>query len=309
MFCRTLVSIFFLFIPATLFAVDIDGEVRLGGRHGLDKPATVQLIRAQQVLHEQFTDLDGRFEFRSLEPSRYVVRAIYQDMPEAEVTVDAIGDPHYRVPIVINAPKEKVEKASVLSVDQLVIPKAAAREYEKGVKEQKLGLCDKAIPHFRKAVELAPKYGAAFNDMGNCLKSQGSSSEAEAAYQKAVDLNATIYASINLADMYALEKHYDRAQRIIATAIAKNPTEGDLFFALARIDFEQGRMKEAEAAGLQAHSRIHRTADVHLLLAKIYLALKNQPALVSQLETYLKEKPAGPAAAQIRKTLKSIPQQ
>ena len=311
MFYRTLVSILFLFIPATLLAVDIDGEVRLGNQRGLAKPATVQLVRDRQIVSEQFTGLDGRFQFRSVEPTRYVVRAIYEDMPEAEVSVDALGsDAHYRVPtIVIKPPKEKVDKGSTASIDQLLIPKAATREHEKGLKDQKLGVCDRAIPHFQKAVELAPKYGAAFNDLGNCLKSQGKSSEAEAAYEKAVDLNATIYASINLADIYALQKHYDEAQHVLDTAIAKNPAEGDLFFAVARIDFERGRMKEAEAAGLQAHSRIHRTADVHLLLAKIYLALKNQPALISQLQTYLKENPSGPAAVQIRNSLKGLPQQ
>jgi tetratricopeptide (TPR) repeat protein len=308
MFYRTLVSILFLFIPTTLLAVDIDGEVRLSGQHGLAKPATVQLVRAGQVAYERFTGLDGRFEFHNVEPTRYVIRAVYDGMPEIEVPLDALrGGVRFTVPpIVIKVPKEKVDKASTISVDQLLIPREAMKEYEKGTKDSKAGLCDRAIPHFQKAVELAPKYGEAFNDLGNCLKAQGNSSEAEAAYRKAVELNTTVYAPINLADLYALQKHYDQAQQVIETAIKKNGGEGDLYFALSRIHFEQGRLKEAETAGLEAHSRTHRTADVHLLLAKIYLAQNNQPAMISQLETYLKENPAGPVADQIRKTLKSL---
>ena len=121
-------------------------------------------------------------------------------------------------------------------------------------------------------------------------------------------LNATIYPGINLADLYAGEKKFDQAQQVIEAVMQKNPTEGDLWFAMARIHFDQGQMNEAEAAGLAAHSRIHRTADVHLLLAKVYLALKDSPSVVAQLEIYLKENPKGPIADQVRKSLKSLPQ-
>jgi len=308
MLYRALLSILLVFLPATLFATDIDGEVRLGGRPGLEKPATVQLLHDHSVVSEQFTDLSGRFEFQSVEPTRYIVRAVYADMPEAEVTIDVIGSTaHYRVPVItIRPPKEKVEKAGVVSINQLTISHEATREYEKGVKDQQLGLCDQAIPHFEKAVELASNYADAYNDLGNCLSTKGKKAEAEAAYGKAVELHGSIYASINLADMYAKEKRYGEAQQLLNSAITRSPAEGDLYFALAQVEFDQGRFKEAETAGLQAHSKIHRTADVHLLLAKIYLALKNQPALIGQLEAYLKEKPTGPVAAQIRQTLKSL---
>ena len=311
MFNRALLSILLLFIPAGLLAVDIDGEVRLAGQSGLPKPAMVQLLHDRQVISEQFTGLDGRFEFHSIQPNTYIVRASYEDMPGSEVRVDAVGaNTFYRVPIItIRPPKEKIDKAATISVEQLLIPQAATKEYEKGVKEFTDNHCDRALPHFRKAVELAPKYGDAFNDLGNCLKAQGNRSEAETAYQKAMELNTTPYAAINLADLYAVQKRYDVAQQVVEAAISRDAGQGDLYFALARIHFEQGRLKEAEAAGLQAHARIHRAADVHLLLAKIYLAMNNQAGVIEQLQTYLKENPKGPAAEQVRNSLKTLPPQ
>src|SRR2546430_11195903 len=48
----------------------------------------------------------------------------------------------------------------------------------------------------------------------------------------------------------------------------------------------------SEAAALQADSRPHRIADLHLVLAKMYLH-KNVDKLVDQLELYLKEAPNG----------------
>ncbi len=80
----------FVLLPSSLLAVDIEGQVRLGIRKGLPKPATVQLVLERTVIYEQFTDLAGRFEFRGVGQNRYVVRARYEDLPEVEVAVDGM---------------------------------------------------------------------------------------------------------------------------------------------------------------------------------------------------------------------------
>src|SRR5262245_37681034 len=175
MFHRTLgfIVVFFV-VPASLLAIDIDGEVRVGSSRHLARPATVQLLRARQVVYEQFTDLDGRFEFHGVEATPYVVRAKYEDMPEAEVAVDVLGGAaRYRVPITIQPPKEPhVGKTEAVSVDQLLIPARAKKEYEAGLKSRKAAACDKAIPHLQNAIRLAPQYGEAYNELGICLQGQ-----------------------------------------------------------------------------------------------------------------------------------------
>ena len=111
---------------------------------------------------------------------------------------------------------------------------------------------------------------------------------------------------MNLADLYAGRERFAEARRVLEQSMAKYPTEGDLHFGMARIYFDQGQMVQAEAQALEAHSKIHRTADVHLLLSKIYLNLGRYPALLTQLETYLLENPTGPVADQVRKNLKDL---
>jgi tetratricopeptide (TPR) repeat protein len=297
-----------LLLPASLLAIDIDGEVRIGLRRGLAKPATVQLLRERQVVYEQYTDLNGRFEFRSVEPTRYVVRAIYDSLPEVEVVLDMLGNnSRYRVPITLKPAKEPaVGKTQVVSLDQLLIPNQARKEYEAGLKNRKAGDCSKAVQHLQKAVALAPGYGEAFNELGICRKNLGDTAGAEKAFLRAVELRATIYPSMNLADLYAVQKRFDDAGRVLEQAIAENPSEGDLLFALARIQFDRGDLNKAEELALHAHDRIHRTADVHLLLAKIYLATNKGPSLVAQLEAYLIENPAGAVADQVRRNLKAL---
>jgi tetratricopeptide (TPR) repeat protein len=195
--------------------------------------------------------------------------------------------------------------ASLLAVD---ISRAAKREFEAGLKDRKSGNCDKAIPRLQKAIGLAPKYGDAHNELGICLLKQSKLSEAEAAFRSAVEWNGPIDASINLADLYTRQKRFDEGLQLLQKSLTANPTEGDLFFALARIYFDQGELRKAEYAGLEAHSRIHRSAEVHLLLAKIYLSTGNHPALSTQFETYQIENPAGPIPDEIRQAVAKRPQ-
>jgi tetratricopeptide (TPR) repeat protein len=187
-------------------------------------------------------------------------------------------------------------------------PRAAKREYEAALKDRKAGNCEKAIPRLQKAIALAPKFGEAHNELGICLLKQSKLSDAEAAFRTAVELNATIDASINLADLYAKQRKFDEALQVLKKSLATNPTEGDLFFAVARICFDQGDVRKAELAGLEAHSRFHRGADVHLLLAKIYLSANNYPALATQLDTYQIENPAAPVPEEFRTALAKRPQ-
>jgi Flp pilus assembly protein TadD len=188
------------------------------------------------------------------------------------------------------------------------IPRAVKRELEAGMKDRKSGNCDRAIPHLQKAIALAPKYGETHNELGLCLLKQNKLSEAEAEFRTAVDLSAPVDATINLADLYAKQKRFDAGLRVLQKSLTANPTEGDLFFAVARIYFDQGDLRKAEYAGLEAHSRIHSDADVHLLLARIYLSTDNYPALSTQYETYLIENPAGSVPDEIRKAVTKRPQ-
>jgi len=69
------------------------------------------------------------------------------------------------------------------------------------------------------------------------------------------------------------------------------------------------QLKEAVAAGLEAHSRGHQSPDVHLLLAKIYEDQGNHGAELTQLLNYLDENPRGAAADQVRRQLEALQKQ
>jgi tetratricopeptide (TPR) repeat protein len=298
--------ILFLMISALpLVASDIEGRVRAGADV---KRATIQLLRDRIVVEEHFIGSDGRFEFHDLNRGSYVVRIRAEGYVDEEVAVDLLRrNSHEMLSIDLRLADNKSQgPAETISVIEYQIPRAAKREYEEGLQHRKRGQCQKALPHLQKAIAAFEKYGEAFNELGNCYIQMKEFGKAEDSFKKAVEYTSTIYPSMNLADLYASQERFVEALNVLRQSVAKHPSEGDLYFALALIHFDQGRMQEAEAAGLQAHEKIHRMADVHLVLAKVYLSMKKYPALISQLRLYLDENPRGPMADRVRKNLEEL---
>jgi predicted Zn-dependent protease len=129
---------------------------------------------------------------------------------------------------------------------------------------------------------------------------------AEEAFQKAVQFASGVNPAVNLSTLYVGDGRLEEAQQLIIRLLPKNPTEPELYAALTRIYFAEGRVHEAELAGLEAHSRGHESPDVHLILAKIYESQQNRAALITQLRTYLEERPQGAMADQVRKQLSDV---
>jgi len=297
--------IIFIVSTTALYASDIEGEIRIGSGGGFATRARVQLLRTRLVIDERVTGADGRFEFRNVGRGPYIVAVRLEGFVDEEISVNIVG-PNYRefVSVTLRPTTGTTDAiGTTLSVAEYQIPREARREYEQGLRDRKRGDCAKAVGHFEKAIGVYGKYGEAFDALGSCLKQLGNLEKAEESFQKAIEYKASIYASMNLADLYEERKQFDEADSVLRQSLAKHPGEGDLYFGIARIHLDRGELKDAEQAGLQAHARVHRSADVHLLLGKIYLRLRRYPDLVTQLETYLVENPKGSVADQVRRSL------
>jgi tetratricopeptide (TPR) repeat protein len=188
----------------------------------------------------------------------------------------------------------------------LEIPSRARKEFDLAMRQQKDVKCAKTMPHLQKAVAIFPRYGEAYTEIGRCYVQMENRPAAEEAFKKAIQFSNSVYPAVNLSSLYLDEGRLDEAQQLITPLLRKNPTEPELYAALARIYFAQDRLHEAELAGLEAHSRGHRSPDVHLILARIYENQGNRAALITQLRMYLEEKPEGTVADQVRKQLADI---
>jgi tetratricopeptide (TPR) repeat protein len=292
----------------SLFATDIDGEIRTEPNSGFAVNATVQLLQARFLLDERIVGTDGRFKFRNITSGSYVIVAKLEGYTDEEVPLlIERRSPREFVAMTLRPAKPLTDRrGQTISVTEYQVPETAKREYEEGFRQRKRGNCAQALPHLQKAVAAYEQYAEAHDILGDCFKRAGDLASAEASFKKAVLYGRTIYPSMNLADLYSERRQFNEAEFTLQQAFSKYPSEGDLHFAMALLYFNQGKIKEAEQQGLTAHSKIHRNADVHLLLSKVYLRLREYPKLKLELETYLAENPKSPLAFQVRQTLSDL---
>jgi tetratricopeptide (TPR) repeat protein len=276
--------------------------------YGAAVNARVQLLSLRFVVDEQILGTDGRFKFRNVSAGSYVIAVHLEGYVDQEMTT-VVGrrSPREFVPFTLQPTKGATAgPAETISVEDYQIPKTAKHEYEEGLRERKRGDCVQAIKHLEAAILIYERYSKALDLLGGCFKQMGNFDKAESSFKRAVLYSDTIYPYINLSDLYSEGKRFDEAQAVLRQALMKYPTEGDLHFSMALINFDQGQLEQAEREGVMAHSMTHRNPDVHLLLSKVYLKLKKYPELTTQLETYLAENPKSALADQVRKTLSDL---
>jgi tetratricopeptide (TPR) repeat protein len=290
--------------PAAPSKIDIEGEITTLRR--MDRPVLVRLFSGDAVVQEMMADSRGRFRFRKVDPGQYVIRVECDGYFGKDVKVQAAEtDQHVSIALQPTADEMPVPPAFD-PFRELDIPAPAKKEFNLGVRDEQTGQCPKAVPHFQKAIAIYPQYGEAFTELARCQLQKKDVAAAEESFKRALQFTPAVYPTVNLATLYVSQNRLDEAQTLIARALTRNPTEGELYAAMTRIYFAKGDTRNAEAAGLEAHSRGHRSPDVHLILANIYESQHKRSALLTQLTTYIDEDPRGAKSDEVRRRLADI---
>jgi tetratricopeptide (TPR) repeat protein len=159
------------------------------------------------------------------------------------------------------------------------------------------------IPKVVKRKQRVSDSASVLNEMGNRYRKRDDFQRAETSFKRAMELSDSPYIALNLAEVYTAQNRFAEAEAVLESAIHRTPRNGDAYYGLALVYFEEGRLENAESAAVQADSYPHRVADLHLLLAKIYERL-NPEKVGEQLRLYLKEAPNGPLSERIRQTFR-----
>jgi Tfp pilus assembly protein PilF len=292
-----------LIVTALLQISTISGQIRDVRSHTPVASARVELLGAGGLFDVQYSDDDGHFQFSDVADNGYFVSVILagydtttvrldrvRGVSRIEINLTPIGEPPAGKPIVVSA-------------REYMAPAAAKKLFEHGRKEMQKD-CTKAILDFQNGLRIFDEDALAHNDLGNCYKRTGNLQDAESHFLRALSLDDSPYIAMNLADVYSAQRKYPEAETVLSNAIRKTPQNGDVYYALAAVYFWHGRIEDAERTALQADSRIHNIADLHLLLAKIYDREQNQQKAVEQLRQYVKEAPDGEVSKRIRNVLK-----
>jgi len=279
----------------------IDGRVYDAQSRRALAMARVELLHLGVPSAVDYTDAEGRFHFRNVSIGSYTITATALGYDSTSVEFDSNMPGPFEVALTQSVGHGQ-PGAAAISVHEYMLPKAARKEFDRARKEIKRQDCAKAIPHFEHGLSLVAQ-ASAFNDLGNCYRKLGNLDSAEASFKHAVELSDSVYIALNLAEVYTAQKRFSEARDVLNLAVTRTPANGDAYYGLALSYFKEDRSVEAEAAALQAHTRSHRIADVHLLLAEIY-ARQNPLKVTEQLQLYLTEAPDGHESKHVRELLR-----
>jgi len=164
-------------LPAALAAaafaaepvLELCGQLRPPGRASISLFGTKNPFTAVTL-----SDVTGRFSFKKLRADDYTVAVFIPGRGEARRTVEvgpAAADSHRRVSLTLDLKDSDFDLAAAVpqysvSTTQLAIPKAALHEYLEAEKDLERHDLDAAVKRLENAVEMAPRFAAAWNELG-----------------------------------------------------------------------------------------------------------------------------------------------
>jgi tetratricopeptide (TPR) repeat protein len=258
----------FVTIPFLLIAWFACGTVTLTGadeRRGSPLHGTVSLPEGERpenvfVIVSGFNfyrsttaHTDGTFVFSNVPDGDYSVEVRASGYLSTQTPIRA-WSAHYPHEIVVPLGRSTDQTplhtgAPVISVEKLRIPEKALKEAQRGAKEKDNLRFDRAIGHYRKAVEIYPEYMEAWNNLGTVYFRIGKTAEAEEAYQRAIRLKPDASPALrNLGFLYL--KTDDSAKAIPLLVQACEAAQHNDVFAETYLGFalyQERRFTEAEA--------------------------------------------------------------
>jgi tetratricopeptide (TPR) repeat protein len=284
---------------------DVQPSFELTGRIQPAQPLPVYLQGATAPF-EAITeaDLDGRFHFRKLPTGAYVVMvgALQRTVEVGPSLADSKG----RVNVTIDLRNAEVEKnfdrKDRVSVGELSIPREAWHEYEESQKA--LGKRDvtAAVAHLKRALDLAPRFSAAWNHLGTIAYQSGQYFEAETDFRKGLEADPDAYAPlVNLGGVLINLAKWDQALEYNRQAVLKSPHDALANSQLGMAYFYADQLGPAEKY-LAAAKQIDPAHFSHpqVLLAEIHVRRNEPEAAAAELDDLLRRHPDLPDASKIK---------
>ncbi len=288
----------------------IGGSVRDGSNQRSMESIQVILKGATGTpIATAFTRDNGDFQFDGLRDGDYTIEIRVKDYEQFQEQVSLNGASRLGLSIFLVKPGKTPAVPALhelsISAHQLSVPRKAHDEFEKGMaliylKSDYRG----AIVEFQLAIRDFPTYYEAYAEEGSAYYQLQDLGHAEEALQKSVDLSSGQYADamFTLAAILTDTKRYEEAESVSRRGVSVDASSWRGPFELARALTALKKTDEAEKSAEKSRDLMPDNPPVYLLLANIHIQRKDYPALIRDLDDYLRLAPVGPEADQARKT-------
>jgi tetratricopeptide (TPR) repeat protein len=263
------------------------------------------------------SDADGRFRFHKISAGTYTLAISTAARGEALKTIE-VGpgtvDSKGRLDIVLRIDDSRLESEGVhatgatVSATVLSIPDRAMQEYEEAQRSLSRRDPDRASAHLLRAVEIAPHFVAAWNQLGVMAYQARRYDDAEAKFRRA--LNADPEAFEPLVNLGGVLLNLDRPQEALGynqRAVTRRPNNALANSQLGLTYFDLDDPDTAEKY-LKAAIRLDPAHFSHpqLTLAEIYLRRGDRPSALLQFRAFLEQHPDSPQAATVHRKIAEL---
>jgi tetratricopeptide (TPR) repeat protein len=253
-----------------------------------------------------FTSGNGNFQFNDISRGSYELFVEEQGYATARQRVDVEGSTMgiFVELRSVSGTTPPSSRSPSVSARELSIPHKAHDAMDKG----RTLLYAKSnyaasVKQFEHAAQEYPGYYEAYTEMGIAYLKMDDAANSERVLRKALDLSDQHYrdALFWLASLLSSKERFAESEPLARKGVEVDPNSWQANAELARALLGLGRAAEAETAAFAAVKFQPENPTLHLLLANIHGELQDGPALLDDLDAYLKLAPKGPFADQVRK--------
>jgi tetratricopeptide (TPR) repeat protein len=293
----------------------LSGTVYYAGGNRPAENISVELHTTEgSMIAPQTTSSNGWFEFRGLPRGTYVIAINAAGFEPVNFNVDlALNSGRGNVIYLRPRPSNSTNSphAMPISMHELSMPHKARTLMESGKKKVytdknvQAGLVD-----FQQAVAIAPGYYEAYYQIALAGLILGQPDLAEKSFRKAIEVSGDKYgdADIGLGTAMLDKRDFSEGEKAIRRGIELSPDSWLGHYELGRALLNEERIEDAEKAALQARSLAPNAAIVYRLLSNIHLRQKNYPALLGDIDAYLKLDPGSPAGIRAKQMREEVQQ-
>ena len=313
----------FLFLLSPLIALPANAQSRreifsIGGsvrdavdHRSMDNTQVTLKSPTGETVKDAFTRGNGDFQFDGLRNGEYILQVNVKDYDLYSERISISGSSQMGISINLNKVGKIPATTAQMSISahQLSVPHKAYDEFEKGLsliylKSDYRG----AINQFQLAIRDFPTYYEAYAEEGAAYQLLQEQGPAEEALRKSIELSSGQYADalFNLAALLTNTKRYPEAEAVARKGVSADKSSWRGPFELARALIALKQADEAEKNAQEARDIMPDNPPVYLLLANIHIQKKDYPALIRDLNEYLRLAPNSPEAEQARKTREHV---
>jgi thioredoxin-like negative regulator of GroEL len=294
----------------------VSGHVSDAASHSRIEGVRVELHATNGgTVGSTFTRGNGDFEFDNIGEGVYNLTVEPMGYETVSQQVEVLYGPVFGIEFEVRRTAEASGAApratTKVSVRDLSIPQKARDAMEKGMgllygKSDYKG----SLKQFDRAIQEYPEYYEAYAEMGVAYMRSGDTARSEQSLHKSLELSQEKYveAFYLLATLFSNSKRFSEAEPLARKGVELDSNSWQANSELAHALLGLDRTTEAEASAVAAVKLEPNNAPLHLLLANVHMNEQNNPALLDDLNSYLKLAPTGPVADQARKQRDQVQQ-